>query len=931
MNISYKYNSLDQGRIKKVMNLTNEQKGFFTKLAQRREIEADTFDEHAGIKRMLTENKYSDKAHFIYELLQNADDVKASKIRFKLSKSGLICSHDGLVHFNITDPDKKGDLGHINSITSIGNSSKPDDSEFKIGKFGIGFKAVFQYTDTPHIYDDNFWFKIERLIVPHLLESDLSGRKKGDTTFHFPFNKSNISPEKCFKEIFQKLAYLSNSLLFLRNLSRIEIEINDEFIGYYRKEVIESDALDNLSIQKIKLTYCQDSDDENNNLEIDCFYVFSKYIQSYNSESDSCLICSIAYCVDEENNVLYNNTFPAYCFFPTAVETQLKFIVHAPFWLTDSREGIKDDDWNTHCIQEIAKLTAYSLLICMEEKKILINDKFFNVLPINSQDFREGSRFYPIYRKVLNVLKTQPLLPVNNGESYIEYDNAYLADSSSIRDLLAQNNSQPLKDLVNDQSASWVFSTVTDSQNDLWKYVRDNLVQEEIDYKKLARKLDKEFVEKQPDPWLMDLYGFLHDHRSIHEIVKKKPIFIEESLSRKAVAAFDSNGKPQIYLSSRLFNSCTTFKRCFEEDAQSLEFFQSIGITQRNVHDEMSEFIELRKSNNNWQLLEDFEKFLHYFHECNYDQRERFVNLIKPLKFIDSRFCHPTSAENMYYPTDELEVFFGNLGGNACPDIFWRKYSNEKIYKYLTNPVPVFNKNFYTEIYNNYGEAFIVYFLNSLGIKHEPKIYNCVYDGHEGTESELRTKFTTYTNSHRNEIITDYDLDGLSRMQFLFELRSFAIQYIDENKDNKDDPEVASNFVEMEQFKIKADVSLKSRSISFFKLLTTINEKYYNGVYERGAKSKHPIDSKILWTLKNTAWLYDKNGIPCKPSEITKEELSSEYDLSGASTLLKKLELRIDGISSSFERKLRSKFPDLTEDQMISILTNATQIRETKP
>jgi len=912
------------------MNLTNEQKGFFTKLAQRREIEADAFDEHGGIKRMLTENKYSDKAHFIYELLQNADDAKASKIRFKLSKSGLICSHNGLVHFNITDPDKKGDLGHINSITSIGNSSKRDDSEFKIGKFGIGFKAVFQYTDTPHIYDDNFWLKIERLIVPHLLESDLNGRKKGDTAFHFPFNKSNISPEKCFKEIFQKLAYLSNPLLFLRNLSRIEIEINDEFIGYYRKEVIESDALDNLSIQKIKLTYCQDSDDENNNLEIDCFYVFSKYIQSYNTESDSCLTCSIAYCVDEENNVLYNNEFPAYCFFPTAVATQLKFIVHAPFWLTDSREGIKDDDWNTHCIQEIAKLTAYSLLICMEEKKILINDKFFNVLPINSQDFREGSRFYPIYRKVLNVLKTQPLLPVNNGESYIEFDNAYLADSSSIRDLLAQNNSQPLKDLVNNQSASWVFSTVTDSQNDLWNYVKNNLVQEEIDYKKLARKLDKEFVEKQPDTWLMDLYGFLSDHRSIHEIVKKKSIFIEESLSRKAVAAFDSNGKPQIYLSSRLFNSCTTVKRCFEEDAQSLEFFKALEITQRNVHDEMSEFIELRKSNNNWQLLEDFEKFLHYFHECNYDQRERFVNLIKRLKFIDSRFCHPTSAENMYYPTDELEVFFGNLGGTACPDIFWRKYPNEKIYKYLTNPVPVFNKNFYTEIYNNYGETFIVYFLNSLGIKHEPKIYNCVYDGHEGTESELRTKFTTYTNSHRNEIIIDYDLDGLSRMQFLFELRSFAIQYIEENKDNKDDPEVASNFVEMEQFKIEADVSLKSRSISFFKFLTTINEKYYNAVYERGAKLKHPIDSKILWTLKNTAWLYDKNGIPCKPSEISKEELSSEYDLSSASTLLKKLELRIDGISSSFERKLRAKFPDLTEDQMISILTNATQIRETK-
>jgi hypothetical protein len=604
MNISYRYNSLDQSRIKKVVNLTSEQKEFFTKLTLSRQTDADVFDKHKGIKRILTDNKYSDKAHFIYELLQNADDVKASQIRFKLSKSGLICSHNGLVKFNITDPDKEGDtsnLGHINSITSIGNSSKfdhagdKDDSEFKIGKFGVGFKAVFQYTDTPHIYDDDFWFKIERLVVPYLLKNDLNGREKGDTAFHFPFNKSNVSPEKCFKEIFQKLAYLSNPLLFLRNLNRIEIEINDEFVGYYRKETIESNNKDDLIIQKVKLSY---SDNENNDIENDYLYVFSKYIQSYNSESDSCLTCSIAYCVDEENNVLYNNKFPAYCFFATAAVTQLKFIVHAPFLLTDSREGIKDDDWNTHCIQEIAKLTVSSLQICKEEKYILINDKFFNVLPINSQDFRESNRFYPIYQEVLNELKTQPLLPVNNGETYTRHSDAYLADSNFTRELLAQNDSQPLKDLVNNQSASWVFSTVTGSQNDLWKYVKDNLVQEEIDYNKLARRLNKDFIEKQTDDWLMHLYAFLYERSSIHPTVKVKPIFIEESSSRKAIAAFDlhdPDGKPQIYLSSSVSNSYTTLKKCFEEDEKSLAFFKAIGIDHPDVHDEMSEFIKLRR------------------------------------------------------------------------------------------------------------------------------------------------------------------------------------------------------------------------------------------------------------------------------------------------------------------------------------------------
>ena len=70
-------------------------------------------------------DKYCDSAHFIYELLQK--DRKHNR------------------------------LGHINAITAIGFSSKnqtltDDVNDIKIGKFGVGFKAVFQYTTTPYIY-----------------------------------------------------------------------------------------------------------------------------------------------------------------------------------------------------------------------------------------------------------------------------------------------------------------------------------------------------------------------------------------------------------------------------------------------------------------------------------------------------------------------------------------------------------------------------------------------------------------------------------------------------------------------------------------------------------------------------------------------------------------------------------------------------------
>ena len=141
------------------MNLQERQ--FFLALSRDRSENADMLEKPSmrGVKNSVVE-KYSDQAHFIYELLQNADDVKATTARFILEPDRLVFAHNGTRHFSVTDPDNEerdsgaGTLGDINSITSIANSSKRNgENVATIGKFGIGFKAVFQYTSTPQIYD----------------------------------------------------------------------------------------------------------------------------------------------------------------------------------------------------------------------------------------------------------------------------------------------------------------------------------------------------------------------------------------------------------------------------------------------------------------------------------------------------------------------------------------------------------------------------------------------------------------------------------------------------------------------------------------------------------------------------------------------------------------------------------------------------------
>ena len=112
-------------------------------------------DFEEGIRRLLTD-LYPDNAHFIYELLQNAEDAKATEVRFILKEDGIEFEHNGNRLFTLED---------VKSITSIGISTKKDDAT-NIGKFGVGFKAVFSYTNTPEIISGKYHFRIRELVVP---------------------------------------------------------------------------------------------------------------------------------------------------------------------------------------------------------------------------------------------------------------------------------------------------------------------------------------------------------------------------------------------------------------------------------------------------------------------------------------------------------------------------------------------------------------------------------------------------------------------------------------------------------------------------------------------------------------------------------------------------------------------------------------------
>lgn len=188
-----------------------------TKLHNRRKQIVDALQDPA-VEGMWTQvvDKYSDQAHFIYEIIQNADDAGATQAKFILKEDRLIFIHNGTRHFSISDVEnerddrKNGILGDLNAITSVGQSNKIDPA--KIGKFGMGFKSVFQYTNTPYIYDPNFKLKIVDYMIPEWKDEDYPDRNNDDTVFIFPFDRIDTPQAK--NEIYEKLRNLVFPILF---------------------------------------------------------------------------------------------------------------------------------------------------------------------------------------------------------------------------------------------------------------------------------------------------------------------------------------------------------------------------------------------------------------------------------------------------------------------------------------------------------------------------------------------------------------------------------------------------------------------------------------------------------------------------------------------------------------------------------------------
>lgn len=100
-------------------SLSQKQKSLFEALHNSRMEDFKVFDKRSyrGVWSSIID-KYPESAHFVYELLQNADDAEATEVYIILKRDQMLFKHNGKKHFNITTEDAE-QVGDINSFNVL--------------------------------------------------------------------------------------------------------------------------------------------------------------------------------------------------------------------------------------------------------------------------------------------------------------------------------------------------------------------------------------------------------------------------------------------------------------------------------------------------------------------------------------------------------------------------------------------------------------------------------------------------------------------------------------------------------------------------------------------------------------------------------------------------------------------------------------------
>jgi Transglutaminase-like superfamily len=320
----------------------------------------------ANAEGLLSRQVYADPGHFLFELMQNADDAGACEWRVEIGAGQTVVTHDG-APFSFLD---------VVGICSIGLTTKGRDA---IGLFGVGFKSVFEVTDRPRIHSGAFHFEIAHVSMPRPIAPEPGD---GQTVVLLP-HRGQVDADALSE---RARAIPPETLLTLPHLRRLTIEGADHEVAIHEQE------------RDGTRTALRTGDAVR-------YYACAQETVALGSASSPVLVAAA---MDADGSLEPRAEPGLFAFLPTAERTGLPVLVHARFDVTVDRERLETGSENNRALLACAG-RQYALLIARAASE---GHSVLGALPIE-RELTELAR--PLADVLRQSLMDVPCLPIAGG------------------------------------------------------------------------------------------------------------------------------------------------------------------------------------------------------------------------------------------------------------------------------------------------------------------------------------------------------------------------------------------------------------------------------------------------------------------------------------------------------------------------------------
>ncbi len=835
-------------------------------------------DKAAMLRRSLEKiiQLYTDKSHFIYELLQNAEDAGATKISFIQYEDRLEVQHDG----------NPFTMENLQGLCDIGLSDKIGDLN-QIGEFGVGFKSVFSICEKVRLYSHpdtknlnngykQFAVEIRDFTNPYDIE-DVTMDPEYTTKYVFPFAVD--LPFSGYKDMYTLKKEVSSrlqdlgvtTLLFMKNLQSIDYKIelsNLKTSGYYKlnKDVINDHCSFVSAIEKVINENGRDvtkkgkeSNKEENKLKERSFLIFSRlYLKTkINKTIDIAFEMTKKSKKSEEYIFIPSESSYISVYFPTRTLSNLKFIVQGPFRTTPNRESVPSDDPdNIYLARQTATLVCDSVLELrqMDRPDYKLNYDLLNLLPLNGEVFNEEPLFKCVYDKIYNVMTKEKIFLCQDG-SYASKNVVKIARNAELINIFPD---ELLSELLNNgEKYYWLptlFTETNKTYRELYDYLIDKLDIEVIRPENLGKEYNKnnEFLQSRDNEWLIRLYKLYNTIPNVfsreHNGVMLTSRFIKTSKGTFEAPYREKESKkrywwdeettldylPNLFLPSKDMEDIEGMNYVDENIYQNCqEFFEGTLHLQRpNSYEiftrEFKQRYESDEDISDKQRIKDLKKLLRFKKNDQYE--DEIIELVK--KYVEVRCIQ--DDEVIYVNPDKSYVFFEVDSDGLNIEQYYRNVKN----------VYYVDEDFYE--FNSIDRED----LKSLGVEDTVILYDNI------TEGEYEN-YNPGRNPHWNTV-------GKFRYKLTLDRLDEVLGFITKNPhldNSKEKSKFLFCFLKIHEESLTGTLYIsghnKNKENAHSAIIDTLNTEYWYWDY----------------TDKDGKWLYTKTGKLVTAKEITKEEL----------------------------------------------------------